>query len=361
MQGLQQIPIEVLNPEKCFQPSLFAIHPNDPTVTIYRHIRDDIAQALRNAIGIGWQALCLFVVGITEEKANPAIVVTVQPTTVYDWARLEGIINSHLIRYKPRDMTINIEFLPGYCQELPPWENTSMTGESFAHRMAADCHPEMGCSIGVGGEEGGGTLGGFVRLEVGDKIHKGFTTNYHVIRPPRQAAAGIKRQADRYGSSYYHSTSKTRTDVHYLAIKDIEPTKKDLEQSIKEKVHDIEKMREEQRNREIAQMRPRPYLQGDIRWARGMVNSYLKMWDKFNDMPKESGRVLISSGSLSTERISSTGRFLSCPSRRENSSLELTLCLKWILANSPVCTKGKRRPHTTVQVRMCADLEKLVP
>ncbi|KAL2002739.1 hypothetical protein VTN02DRAFT_6069 [Thermoascus thermophilus] len=296
MHGLQQIPVEVCNPERCFQPSLFAIHPDDPTVTVYRHIRDDLAQALHDAIGTGWQAMCLFLVGLTEDTANPAIVVTVQPATICDWARLEGVVNSQLIRYKPREMTINIEFLPGYCQDLPPRENTSRAGESFAERLADDCHPEMGCSIGVSGEHGGGTLGGFVRLQVGDKIHKGFMTNYHVISPPRQAGADIQQQADRYGSFYHDSTSNTRTDVHYLAVDDIEPTKKDLERSIKDMVHDIEKWQEEQRNREIAQMRPRLYLQREIEWAQGMVTTYRKKLDELNAMPIQLGRVLISSG-----------------------------------------------------------------
>ena len=40
--------------------------------------------------------------------------------------------------------------------------------------------PPMGSSVGRLGKRGGGTLGGFVNLAIGDRVHRGWLTNRHV-------------------------------------------------------------------------------------------------------------------------------------------------------------------------------------
>lgn len=39
----------------------------------------------------------------------------------------------------------------------------------------------MGSSIGVQENKASGSLGGFMKLKVGNQVHKGFLTNHHVI------------------------------------------------------------------------------------------------------------------------------------------------------------------------------------
>jgi hypothetical protein len=45
----------------------------------------------------------------------------------------------------------------------------------------SDGNPEMGFSISVFEEQGGGTMGGFVTLTQDGVTRKGFLTNYHVV------------------------------------------------------------------------------------------------------------------------------------------------------------------------------------
>lgn len=68
---LNNVAVEVVSPRDCFQPSIFPIPPDDPTVAIYRLVRD--------------------------EETDATIVVIVSPGTVCDWGRLgEKIMNGYL-------------------------------------------------------------------------------------------------------------------------------------------------------------------------------------------------------------------------------------------------------------------------
>lgn len=188
------IPIEVVNPLKCFQPSIFAIHFNDPTVPVYESTRDAIVEEITATLGKQWQTLCLFRMGMTEQISSPSIVITVQPRTYSDWSRLDRKIRRILARSFPKGPSINVEFLPGICREISPQE-TKMPGISFHARMTEICLPEMGCSIRVVGKEGGGSLGGFVLLKLNGKTHKGVP-----YQPPLRPAACISKRNDQGAS-----------------------------------------------------------------------------------------------------------------------------------------------------------------
>ena len=41
--------------------------------------------------------------------------------------------------------------------------------------------PGMGASVGLIGEHGGDTLGGFAHLTIGDQVYRGWLTNHHII------------------------------------------------------------------------------------------------------------------------------------------------------------------------------------
>lgn len=264
----------------------------NPTVPIYRIVRDELAETLSRTLGSAWRLMCLFLVGVTENEASPSIVVMVEPRTHCDWTRLEGSVMTHLARSLPKDLAINVEFLPGGCGDIPSPETATMPGISFRERIPENCLPTMGCSIGVEGETGdcgGSSLGGFVTLTIGNKIHKGFLTTHHVVQPPSNstnAEPTTIRHAARYGYSYFSASHQPRLDVHFFAVKDAIATREDLESSIESLYRDIKYFRTKQvvGREEI------------INRIHATINSYQNMLEKVRTMPKTLGRVLVSSG-----------------------------------------------------------------
>lgn len=99
-------------------------------------------------------------------------------------------------------------------------------------RLSCAKNPWMGMSIVVDGERGGGTLGGFVELDVAGKKHSGFLTNWHVVRPPRNADIAIKKASASYGTDYFSASDPTQVELHYLAEKDVESTKEGLNRTL---------------------------------------------------------------------------------------------------------------------------------
>lgn len=55
-------------------------------------------------------------------------------------------------------------------------------------------------SIGVDGERGGGTLGGFVEVGVAGAKHRGFLANWHVVQPPRNADVAAAKGSAAHGT-----------------------------------------------------------------------------------------------------------------------------------------------------------------
>ncbi|KAL2222884.1 hypothetical protein M432DRAFT_644244 [Thermoascus aurantiacus ATCC 26904] len=137
---LNNVAVEVVSPRDCFQPSIFPIPPDDPTVAIYRLVRD--------------------------EEADATIVVI------------------RLLQIKP---------MPGRSFRLKMEDDCRpIMGVSIGVASEGD---------GNGKEEGGGgagTLGGFVTLKIGDTIYKGILTSYSAVRSSSSKAS---THADRHGSS----------------------------------------------------------------------------------------------------------------------------------------------------------------
>ncbi|KAL1984334.1 hypothetical protein VTN96DRAFT_9292 [Rasamsonia emersonii] len=169
--------------------------------------------------------------------------------------------------------------------------------------MRRDGQPEMGFSIGVKGERGGGTLGGFVTLSQNGITRKGILTNYHVVRPPSSADANLLLQADRLGSSILRP-DETQVDVLYLADKDVKATLQDANNSIRSVEEDLERIRAEQEERRVAGARPSVRLKNTIESFENQIVEWKEKRQILQSMPVNLGKVLVSSGkSLVTNRI----------------------------------------------------------
>lgn len=234
--GLDGTEIELYDPKRCYIPTLYAISPDDEHISIYEACRRQIIEYVDRQLGSSWRSMSLYKV-----KHNPSmitavyeVVVVVDPWTSKDWGTLYANMRS-LLNPASGSQTeeIGVQFIPGYChqslpkQSSPNPQEVETGGRSF--RTTLGQFPQMGSSIGVNGELGGGTLGGYMSLTRGDKVFRGFLTNSHVIAPAERAGTELTRRFEVHGVTLQDGVEdKIRSKVHWMAIKDIYATRKDI-------------------------------------------------------------------------------------------------------------------------------------
>ena len=231
------VEVEIQDPDRYYRPSLFPIAPNHPAVGIYKAVRGDLLGQIQDTIGSAWQALSLYNVGRTANLKKPTVVLMVDPLSEYDWnilaASLEAIVGRQQLKSGPK---LTVEIVPGAWGQNPPASDTP--GKSFLANFST--HPGHGTSIGVRGERGGGTLGGYFVMRSPTKQHTGFLTNSHVVAPPSTSSIGAIQDFDALGLPYgAASNNHGRTWLQYFAEKDVEATVADGTETIKELKADI--------------------------------------------------------------------------------------------------------------------------
>lgn len=236
---IENVEVEILDIDKCFRPSLFAISAKAPAVALYEDCKTRIIQILNKVFHGAWKTLCLYDVGPNKSKATPTIVVTVQPRTICDWHRLM----LDLREVQPRATYLPVEFLPGGLGNLG--------GNSQLDSMQEDASPQMGDSITVATEDGGGTLGMFSILNYGNETHMGFITNFHVVKPARSATSDVMDKALRRGSSL-DIEDETKCQVVRFAPKDSQKTVVDGSLRVSELNNLLYKLHQQKYYREMA-------------------------------------------------------------------------------------------------------------
>ncbi|KAL9034101.1 MAG: hypothetical protein Q9214_007202, partial [Letrouitia sp. 1 TL-2023] len=123
---------------------------------------------------------------------------------------------------------VPIEIFPGAWSNAQP---SKKKGEMFSTDFSDD--PRMGCSIGLRGDAGSGSLGGFFYLKFNNIRFKGFLTCAHVVRPtPRLGLGNVLKELDIYGLrpklKNKTAAEKGRTDIVYSSQIDSVVTKKKL-------------------------------------------------------------------------------------------------------------------------------------
>ncbi|KAJ5345683.1 hypothetical protein N7452_003687 [Penicillium brevicompactum] len=191
--------VEIANDRHTYRPSFFFIASDHPLVKAYDQVKHRIVAIITRSTGSNFNMICPFNVGRTAAKAQPTIVVLIEPWTIANWYELRLQIVSQLLPHMGTDV-FDVEFLPGGLSVLN-------NGIPFTHEITEQV-PRMGSSIGIQGGRNAGTLGGFVTLTQrddinGDVVRRGFLTNYHVVRPsegPSDNSHFLER-LDRFGSS----------------------------------------------------------------------------------------------------------------------------------------------------------------
>ncbi|KAJ9218307.1 hypothetical protein DTO166G4_173 [Paecilomyces variotii] len=291
---IYDVHVEIVHYDLCFKPSLFAIDPNHKAVEAYERAKLGLVEQLNTNLGSSWRVMCLFNFGLTEDKAVPAVVIMVDPGVYCDFAVLEISLRRQVTT------EITIEFLPGGMSLSSPEPKQkeaqkSSPGVTFLSRMRCDSRIEMGCSIGVRGERGGGTMGVFVTLTENGLVRKGVLTNYHVVQPPSSADEDVKLLADRHGSAISRP-DQTQVDVLYFAEKDIEATLQDANEHVASLEKEVQKLRAEQEERAAVGARIHPYMETRLGINEKALAETKEKLAVVKSIPLPIGKVLVSSG-----------------------------------------------------------------
>ena len=319
--GLEGTEVELYDPQRCYEPTIHPISPDDHHIRIYESCRQRIIEYVDRCLTGIWRSMSIYKV-----RANPSlsalyeVIIIVDPFARFDWATLCSNIKAILNRAaNSADGDINVQVIPGYCsqnpsgQDAPGREGTGKPGRSF--RTTLRQLPQMGSSIGVVGERGGGTLGGYMSLAFDGKVHRGFLTNSHVVEPAAMAETRVITRYITEGVSIQSSSADpVRSKTQWMAIKDFEATKSDI---LEHRQLHMRRMAEAEKTREEYQEIGRRHIVKDniINNSRRELQSLAGLPQIYGQMPRPIGSVLFATGwALSPSKHILDVAFVSVPS-----------------------------------------------
>ncbi|MCJ1463688.1 hypothetical protein MMC07_002297 [Pseudocyphellaria aurata] len=298
--GFDSIVVEILDPARTTALRLFPISPDHPVISVYESFRGRLIEQVTRSLGKSWTTLCLFSVHRPAQEPGFAVVISIQPRTACDWpvlrSKLENIIRLEFEAKKIAQppTSIDIEFAPGNWSMLEP--DQKKPGISFVDYLSQ--HPKLGTSIGVKGEQGGGSLGGFFKLKCGSHWDHGFLTNYHVVKPPDSSPQSVKEAADLYGTQYRQGLENdpTKTSVDFFAVKDVEASRDKCDSIISDCREELDTYATAALRREEVGLEPRPGLEHQIVTVKEKEKRAKLHEEKLLRLPIKLGNVLVSSG-----------------------------------------------------------------
>ncbi|KAJ5473527.1 hypothetical protein N7475_003093 [Penicillium sp. IBT 31633x] len=223
--GLSEMEVEVINADHFHRPAFFHISTADQLVMAYEQTKHEITRLLDRYLGAKWQLISPFNIGRGTQKEQPAIVMFVNFSTKSNWSELRTQIMNLIASNLPLALA-EVEFLPGSLNLLP-----TNKAVSFRDRMNTTGDPEMGHSIGIRGENGAGTLGGYVTLTHDGETYRGLLTNYHVVRP--SLPSDFLEAFDHFGISFTSPPAhRTAITVESLAQMDRDWTIVDIDHQL---------------------------------------------------------------------------------------------------------------------------------
>ena len=295
--NFSDLEVEIQDEKRFYQPSLFPIHPGHAAVALYKSVREELLGRLHDSIGSTWKLLSLFEVGRLANVKKPAVVLMVDPMAEHDWSILAASLEAIIEKKQKQGPKLRVEIMPGGWAELPP-APTDKPGKSFMNDL--NSHPRHGTSIGVRGERGGGTLGGYLVMKSPTKTHKGFLTNSHVVAPASSSSPRAILEYDVFGLAYTASTGNAgRTYIQYFAQKDVDTTKtkgQELIKLVKTQIADIEGREKERHESGLLTSETRAAM--ELRKTR--LNQHIQSTEQtlglLNQMPLFLGRTIVASG-----------------------------------------------------------------
>ena len=308
--GFKSVQVELLDPHKAFIPALFPQPPSTGSIRLYESVRDRLAALLFRFLGMSWVSMSLYRLGSSKNSAVPTIVVFVRPFTYCDWQHLEVVMNDVVKSKLPEGRTLGIEYLPGGVSN----DNDRLSASHYS------MHPGLGASIGVEKIDSTGTMGGFVNLKVGSKIHFGFLTNHHVAaaRAKDQEKASAAKPADAsqldiVGFEYSQDT-EARPRIMCPSENDRLAWRQEVTTQIEDMQKGLDHFEEQQRAMAEAGM---PVHRGAEKTRQGYLTVLKLLQEELatvDNLPMNVGRPLVSSGAaISQDRSIIDWAFVEMP------------------------------------------------
>ena len=313
--GLSELEVEIQDHARHYQPSLFPIHPDNKAVALYKSVREELLMRIHGSIGPKWQLLSVFEVGRTASSKKATVVVMVSPLTEGDWSILKASLEAVIRREQGKfGISLQVEIMPGSCRAMPASphddleegeQEPDMPGQSFMDDY--NTHPRHGTGIGVQGKRGGGTLGGFFRMESSTKTHIGFLTNSHVVAPPRTAPEKVRTEYDFQGLQYKAPPGHPgRTWVQYFAVKDVEATIAEAIatiESLRGQIAEEENLERTREERGRSTQDTRANLDATRAQLRQSIQATEESLSSARKMPRLYGRTVLASGRALTSDL----------------------------------------------------------
>ena len=309
------VDVDMVNARRVYQPSLFGISSTDPMVKLYDdNIRKELLQIIKLRLDKVWECMSVMRIGKTLQKAEYAVVVLIKPFSKRNWTEIRNEF-LEIIQSRTCDDAsmphLTVEFLPGEwqygCTENPAMkgsskQNSTLNLDEIFKKTSKT--PSLGDSIGILDETGGGSLGGFVTLRVGKNVHKCFITNWHVTRPQTQLPRAFKKQAERWGSSYFNTNDPTKTTLQYFAKSDATTVQDTLNYNENQWRKELDKLENEEKTKRLFESEKSSGCKKNeslgFQSRRNLILSSIRaiqnLQKTFDAMPYEIGKVLVSSG-----------------------------------------------------------------
>lgn len=290
--GFNSVQVELLNPHKAFIPALFPQPPSTDSIQLYENVRDRLIALLFRFLGMSWVSMSLYRLGSSMDSAIPTIIVFVQPYKYCNWQHLEMIMNDVVKFELSEGKVLKIEYLPGKVSNI----NDRFSASHYS------MHPGLGASIGVKGIHSSGTMGGFVNLKVGSKIHFGSLTNHHVVaaRANNSGKASAAKPADASQLDIVGFEYSQDTEVRPRIMCPSEEDKLAWRQQVIEQIEDTQvtlgAFEEERRDKAKAGMSVHPGAEKRNQAYLRMLRNFQEELTTVDNLQIKVGRPLVSSG-----------------------------------------------------------------